>query len=241
MLGNLGTWTVNGIIYSESGIGIQLAAGPVGTSKITIGEDGEVEGAQAIELGERQPSRIRVSSKPIPLRPASQRADKDDHQFRQHFREHLFDSRPRRRQRHHYEFGNISGKVSLGGGNDKLANTGQIFDDVDLGDGTNILTISAVFSGDATGGSGADTIDFQFMDANSTNGTDIDDFSNTILVHGNFSGVTGEIRVYMISKGWIVEGNTNADKTADFAIDVRDENRSIIWMAADFNLWRSRR
>ena len=50
LLANTGAWTVtvNGSIFAESSTGIDLAAGNAGVSKITIGQDGKVEGTDAI-------------------------------------------------------------------------------------------------------------------------------------------------------------------------------------------------
>jgi Ca2+-binding RTX toxin-like protein len=83
---------------------------------------------------------------------------------------------------------------------------------------------------------GTDLIDFSFLDGNSTNGIGIDDFSNAIVVNGNFSGSAGQIRVFQTITGWIVETNSNNDFVADLSIEVLDESHLITWTSGNFLL-----
>lgn len=78
-----------------------------------------------------------------------------------------------------------------------------------------------------------DQISLWYIDAN-TLLAGMQDFSSSIIVNSVFTGTAGQIRVYESATGWMVEGDVNADKKADFQIAVRDLGHTIGWGAEDF-------
>jgi hypothetical protein len=82
---------------------------------------------------------------------------------------------------------------------------------------------------------GFDKIDLSAIDANTTNLVD-DSFSASIGINVSFGGNSGELRAVTVASGWIVEGDVNGDKNADFSIEVADADHSIVWSDADFLL-----
>ncbi|HXG79743.1 MAG TPA: hypothetical protein VNJ31_10460 [Methyloceanibacter sp.] len=81
-----------------------------------------------------------------------------------------------------------------------------------------------------------DRIRLDPIDANSTNAAGSNDAFSFIGVNAKFTGAAGQLRVYITASGWMVEGDVNGDKTADFAVEVRDAARAIVWDAGDFFL-----
>ncbi|MFO1032809.1 MAG: calcium-binding protein [Hyphomicrobiales bacterium] len=70
---------------------------------------------------------------------------------------------------------------------------------------------------DFTQGVVQDKIQLDF-DANTTNGTGVDDFSATIVANGVFTHTAGELRYTWQGSQTIIEGDTNGDGKADFSI-----------------------
>jgi Ca2+-binding RTX toxin-like protein len=68
--------------------------------------------------------------------------------------------------------------------------------------------------------SDGDRIDLSGIDANSTNGTGIDDF--TFIGSVGFSGIAGELRFEVIGANVFVEADLNGDAKADFGINVNN-------------------
>ena len=88
---------------------------------------------------------------------------------------------------------------------------------MDFNDGFNIININAI---DANTKNGAATNeDFQFL------GIDV-----------SFGNAPGGLRVITKDFGWLIQGEVNGDKKADFAIQVNDPTHTIIWSADDFVL-----
>lgn len=78
-----------------------------------------------------------------------------------------------------------------------------------------------------------DQISLHGLDANTTNGTGIDDFTDFMGVNVAFNG-PGQTRAIRIHDGWLVEGNTDNDAAPEFQIKVLDAGHSIVWGADDF-------
>jgi serralysin len=83
---------------------------------------------------------------------------------------------------------------------------------------------------------GTDKISFAFLDANSTNGAGIDDFTS-LIINNSFTGAGQQLRVYFTTTGWMLEGDVNGDEAPDFAIEIVDATHVIAWtLAGDFLL-----
>ena len=77
-----------------------------------------------------------------------------------------------------------------------------------------------------------DKIDLTAIDANTKNGSAINDAFVYIGANGSFfTGVAGQLRSYWSPNGWVLEGDTNGDKKADFAFEVHgDPTHAIDWV-----------
>jgi Ca2+-binding RTX toxin-like protein len=81
---------------------------------------------------------------------------------------------------------------------------------------------------------GLDIIHIFHIDANTTNAPNTNDDFVFGGVDQAFSGTAGDLRVRAIAAGWIVAGDVDGDSKADFSIEVRDSDHSIVWTSADF-------
>jgi hypothetical protein len=59
------------------------------------------------------------------------------------------------------------------------------------------------------------------------------DFIGTNLI---FGGIAGQLRAYWTATGQVIEGDTNGDKLADFAIEVIDVTHSLVLTETSFLL-----
>jgi hypothetical protein len=77
-----------------------------------------------------------------------------------------------------------------------------------------------------------DQIHIFHVDANTTQaGLQHFDFLGTDELFGN---VAGQLRARTVASGWIIEGDVNGDKKADFSISVLDSGHTINWDSGDF-------
>jgi hypothetical protein len=83
---------------------------------------------------------------------------------------------------------------------------------------------------------GTDTIWLNPIDANTKNGSAVNDPFSWIGTNVPFSGAAGELRAYWTVNGQIVDGDVNGDKKADFSIEIVDPGHSIVLAATDFIL-----
>jgi Ca2+-binding RTX toxin-like protein len=86
---------------------------------------------------------------------------------------------------------------------------------------------------------GLDRIDLALIDAIAGGADDAFTLVNpdsSVNPAGLFSGVAGQLRTQATATGWLIQGDVNGDRKADFAIDIVDPTHAIVLTAADFFL-----
>ena len=83
---------------------------------------------------------------------------------------------------------------------------------------------------------GRDIIHLSTIDANAKNGGATNEAFQFLGVDVAFGSAPGGLRVITKDFGWLVQGEVNGDKKADFAIQVNDPTHTISWSDADFVL-----
>src|SRR4029078_3854298 len=166
LLGSLGAWTVtiNGSVVSDLSVGLLLAVGNSGFSKITVGANGQVSGGT---------SGVALLSSGILKNGGSIQglggggagvvfSAGGTHQVINTgtiigTNLSIFDSDGLSSDKV-TNLGSLQGGVALNGGNDILTNSGLVSGFVDLGDGNNKLTNFGTINGSYFGGLDSDTI-----------------------------------------------------------------------------------
>ncbi|HEY8276424.1 MAG TPA: hypothetical protein VIG52_05445 [Methyloceanibacter sp.] len=217
LLGSLGAWTVtiNGSVVSDLSVGLVLAVGNSGFSKITVGANGQVSGGT---------SGVALLSSGILKNGGSIQglggggagvvfSAGGTHQVINTgtiigTNLSIFDSDGLSSDKV-TNLGSLQGGVDLNGGNDILTNSGLVSGFVDLGDGNNKLTNFGTINGSYFGGLDSDTIINTKTingDVNISNGTNT--LTNVGLVDGSYFGGTGVDTVVNVAKvgGKLVSG-----------------------------------
>lgn len=83
---------------------------------------------------------------------------------------------------------------------------------------------------------GEDVIDLFHIDANTLNGSSINDAFSYLGSNATFTGAAGQLRSLWIADGHLVQGDVNGDRKADFSIFVADRYHSMDLTGADFLL-----
>ncbi|HEY8277671.1 MAG TPA: calcium-binding protein, partial [Methyloceanibacter sp.] len=81
-----------------------------------------------------------------------------------------------------------------------------------------------------------DIINLDAIDANARNGVATNEEFQFLGVDVAFASGAGGLRVATKDFGWIIQGEVNGDKKADFAIKVLDASHTISWSGGDFDL-----
>jgi serralysin len=80
-----------------------------------------------------------------------------------------------------------------------------------------------------------DLIDLRAIDANTRNGSAVND-AFTFMGGQSFTGIPGQLRVASSATVQIIEGDVNGDRKADFSIEVINTPTTLLLLEHDFLL-----